>query len=747
MRPRTRMVRFVECRAGSPDPDELNPHCSGGVRRPRPTNAPARCRHGCYWLAACALAIAVAARAAEVEIPLSLDPASVHDLVLTRPTADIVEIRTTGVDPFVATLPFNPGAGAAQVLSFEYIAIAAVPAIEVFVGRPWTEARSQSAEQLPVAEGWSTFSLDLRAAWERTSSPPDRLRLDFGRAAGHVIQLRNLRLRPPNPRENEADGVRLARQQADRALDGELRAYLGRSFSAHVNRVEVHADEIEISGDTGGAAADLFLAESPVWQQAIRERSLPHVAALPANRREFSIKVPRYLASADGRRDRLFTRWLIVRAGARGEEQLSAARYADAVAARHAWPEKKPRSKKGLGGFTANRPELLGDLDALGIDSVTVNLQLSRYLRAQPSAKTFPFNCNGRTYQADRAEIEKLDRTLLAAARRDALVLGILLVSKAGAWDGALGKIMQHPDCEPAGTFSMANVTSAEGVEHYLALLDFLAERYSRPGAPFGRIHHFIVHNEVDAGWVWTNCGEKPPVLYLDQYHKSMRLAQLVARQYDPHARAYISLTHHWAATANHRFYPGREVLGHLLAFSRVEGDFDWGIALHPYPESLREPKTWRDRQATFSFDTPMITFKNVEVLDAWVREPAQRFRGREIRSVHLSEQGPNSPDYSAPALREQAAALAYVWQKIRRLETIEAFEFHNWIDNRGEGGLRIGLRRFPDDREEPFGRKPVWHVYRALDTADEAEATAFALPIIGVQNWDEVPYRGAIRR
>jgi len=193
------------------------------------------------------------------------------------------------------------------------------------------------------------------------------------------------------------------------------------------------------------------------------------------------------------------------------------------------------------------------------------------------------------------------------------------------------------------------------------------------------------------------------------------------------------------------RYTPGREVLKHLLAFSRVEGDFDWGIAHHPYPESLREPKTWLDQKATFAFDTPLITFKNIEVLDAWVKRPEHRYLGRDVRPVHLTEQGPNSRDYSPRALEEQAAAMAYVWQKVRALDAIEGFQFHNWIDNRREGGLRIGLRRFPDDPAEPLGKKPVWHVYGALGTADEEAACAFALPIIGIRSWSEVLHRGPI--
>jgi Family of unknown function (DUF5722) len=696
-----------------------------------------------------AVVLALAARAADI-VALEFDERSFRDLVATRPAPDFVELRTTGADPWIATRPFAAAAAIGKtVLTFEYLAIGAVPGFSVYVGQPWSEARVQAADELPHSEGWSTFSLDLAPAWERAGTPPDRLRLDFGRAPGHLIQVRNVRLRAPDEREREADAHRTARLADGRAHDAELRAYLARSFPAAVTRVAASADEIRIEGVVARAATDeLFLAESPVWQHLTREAPLARVAALrPAADGSFGVNVRR-LAESNGDsapRDRLFSRWLVVRARPGGDEQLSAARYADAVEPRHAWPEKKARSKKGLGGFHAGRPEILGDLDALGIDSVTVNLFLGHYLRAAASATTVPFVRHGRTYHIERGQLERLDRTMLAAARRDALVFAIVLVPPASGWNGNLGAVLQHPDYHPAGTYSMANVTSAEGVAHTVALIDFFAERYSRPGAPHGRIHHWIVHNEVDAGWVWTNCGEKPPVLFMDQYHKAMRLVHLTARQYDPHARAYISLTHHWTETANPRFTPAREVLGHLLAFSRAEGDFDWGLAHHPYPASLREPKTWLDRRVDFTFETPLITFKNIEVLDAWVRQPAQLFLGRHVRSVHLTEQGPNSPDYSERALQEQAAAMAYLWPKLRRLDAIEGFQFHNWVDNRREGGLRIGLRRFPDDAEDPLGAKPIWHVYRALDTPDESRATAFALPLIGIRDWSEVPHLAPI--
>jgi hypothetical protein len=82
---------------------------------------------------------------------------------------------------------------------------------------------------------------------------------------------------------------------------------------------------------------------------------------------------------------------------------------------------------------------------------------------------------------------------------------------------------------------------------------------------------------------------------------------------------------------------------------------------------------------------------------------------------------------------------MAYAWKKIEGLKTIEAFDYHNWVDNRGEGGLRIGLRRFADDQDEPLGKKPVWLVYQAAGTDREAEVFAPYKSVVGVKEWGEV--------
>jgi hypothetical protein len=686
------------------------------------------------WILGLLLGLRAAALSADDEVALEVSPSGHHDVELTRPDGASWQLRTTANDPWVVSVPrAQPlDLGRLPVLSFEYISIGGIDDLQVFMEQPWSEQRSIHCGPLPARQGWTEYSADLHSA-----AAIHQLRLDFGDKPEAVVQLRHLRLRARNQQELDAAQHAAAERDDDRQLETALHEYLGHPFASHVDSVLAAAETIEISATVKEpAGAGVVLAEWPAWVPLTAPLHLSRFQALaPAAGGAVRISVPRYV---DGY-DRVLSRWLLVRRDGDGEVPLSHARWADALPAANALPELRPRTRKGLGGFHAGT--LDGDLDELGISAVTVNISIAQLLKAEAGSGTSEVTAAGRTWHVDRAALERLDATMLAAAKRSIVVLGIILVDKAKHWASPeLGRIFQHPRYQPEGIFSMANVASAEGVGGFAMMMDLLAERYGRPDGLYGRVHHWIIHNEVDMGWVWTNCGARPELVFLDQYHKALRIAYYMARRHDPHARVYISLTQWWNRSEDPAHcHPSHALLDDLTAFSAAEGDFAWGIAYHPYPDSLFEPKSWLDHNVDFTLTTPKITFRNIEVLDAWAKLPANRYQGTIVRSIHLSEQGPNSRDYSAQALAEQAAALAYVWKKIAVLSSIEAFEYHNWIDNRGEGGLRIGLRRFPDDAESPQGAKPVWQLYRALGGPGEDAACEFAKAIIGISSWDEV--------
>ncbi|MGC4014284.1 MAG: DUF5722 domain-containing protein [Luteolibacter sp.] len=677
-----------------------------------------------------AVALLMTARAAEVSC--DIDPVTAHQLAVSRADDGSWELRTEGNDPYVflTALPANATAEGRSVLELGYFSTTGTDHFQVFVNPPCREETSVRGPGIAPAQGWSTQSMDLTKILNKGGEPPKSLRLDFGSQPGKMIRIRSIVLRPLNATEITRRNQEEEKSRVQQQLTEKLKRYLAASFSSAVDHVEITSQKVVVEGHVAPGVAKAFLTDLPLEQEAYVDESLPSGNELALDeKRRFRCELPRM----DGNRDRLFSKWVL----ADGSARISAARYADHIVAITTPPVELPMGRKGIGGFHHGGP--VEDIADLGIGSVTVNLPLGTLLHLAPGAGRTEFKHGGETWYVDDRTVAGFDATLKAAAERHVIVSAILLLPQAkGFADEEVGRRMVHPEADPAGIYTMPNVTTAEGVAAYAAAVEFLAERYSRADKRFGRIHHWILHNEVNSGWIWTNAGEQTVERYTDLYVRSMRIVHLIARQHDPAAKVFVSLEHDWSIPYGAHCYPGKTMLELIAALCRAEGDFEWALAFHPYPSDLMEPKAWKDKDATFTFDTPKITYKNLEVLDAWMRCSEMEFQGKP-RDIHLTEQGVNSRDYSEMALREQAAGMAYAWNKLKPLSTIKVFDYHNWIDNRGEGGLRIGLRKFPDEPMDPLGRKPVWEVYRALDTPDEAVATEFAKPLIGIRQWSEV--------
>jgi len=88
---------------------------------------------------------------------------------------------------------------------------------------------------------------------------------------------------------------------------------------------------------------------------------------------------------------------------------------------------------------------------------------------------------------------------------------------------------------------------------------------------------------------------------------------------------------------------------------------------------------------------------------------------------------------------------MALAGKKMSQLPSIQVWHYHNWIDNRHEGGLWIGLRKFPDDETDPLGVKPIWPLYQALGTPSEEAIIAPYLKTIGLDSWADVRSSGEI--
>jgi len=675
---------------------------------------------------------------------VQLDLSTTHDLEITE-TNGVYDLATTGKDPYIFSLPIeneiNPEN---SQLTFEYFCPTGVDFVEVMFYSGEEIKATKTMRDVGSTEGWVEFKMEVSEAFQNWGEKGDLIRFDFGAAPALKLQVKNIQFRSLTSREKEILAQKEEKKNQEKILENNLRNYLDHDYDNAITNVLVTKDEVIIKGEKSGKE-EIFLVEIPVYENLTELDSFQFIKSIETNEKNFKLSLDRNIQRNGFTEDRALSKWALVEKELDRYSLLSHARYADSIVPKHTYEFVKPSTKKGLGGYSAGREAPSSDLEELGITSATVNIWINGIFRSEASEENMPFEYMGRTYYVNKEEVEKYDKTFLSTVAKDIEVSAILLVAKeSSSTDKEIGRILQHPDTDPAGIYAMPNVTTTEGVQYYAAILDFLAQRYSRPDKKYGRIHHWIIHNEVDAGWVWTNAGDKEALVFMDLYHKSMRMSYNIARKYNPNSKVFISLTHYWNWTSNPNFYHSKELLEQLLDFSKAEGDFEWAIAQHPYPEDLREPKTWLDEKVSFNFDTKLITFKNTEVLDAWVKQPEVLYKGKK-RTVYLSENGTNSPTYSEQDLKEQAAGMAYALKKIKYLDGIDGFQYHNWQDNRKEGGLRIGLRRFPDAEEDPGGKKPVWYVYEAFGTSQEDEVFDQYKEVIGIENWDEIRYKGDI--
>ena len=668
-------------------------------------------------------------------VSLSFVAKNVYDINMTYDeSAGEWHLTTTGTDPYIFTDGIQKDLeDEHRVLSFDYKCAAGVNDLQVFYGKAISEARSRHFGAIPATSTWKNYSCSIaqdRAAfsWGKAG---DNLRLDFGSKKNVALHIKNFQIRQMTEEELKAYEAELAKEQGKEAEAERISNYLSKSYPCSITSVEVGTSEIVIKGRTDGGSG-YYVADIAPWESLTELSAFKEKVSL--NGSSFSVTMPRTVSRDNlPAYDRVLSRFAVVKVDGSSQTLCSHARYADEIKAVRNPAAMAPKTKKGLGGFVVNNN--LSDLDELGITSVTVNIVLNSMVNTVRSGNyMIQRQYGGVTYYMNSGYASQLDK-IMSECRKRGIVVSAIILNRQSDTNSNATALLRHPECD-GGNYSMPNLTSPEGANVYAAVLDFLADRYSTDA--YGRIHHWILHNEVDFGKEWTNMGDQPEFRFMDSYVRSMRICHNLAHKYDPNATVMISLTHAWAKAEGQ--YAPKSLLEDLCKYSAAEGDFLWGVAYHPYPQALPKPEFWKDDiSATYSMSSSYCTFRNLEVVNAWVLDKAHFYKNKSKRLLFLSENGTNSPSYSESDLAKQAAGAAWAWKKTAALEGIDGIQWHNWQDNRAEAGLRIGLRRFPDDSQEPNGKKPAWYVWKAAGTADEDKVFDPYLSVIGISSWSEI--------
>lgn len=287
---------------------------------------------------------------------------------------------------------------------------------------------------------------------------------------------------------------------------------------------------------------------------------------------------------------------------------------------------------------------------------------------------------------------------------------------------------ISYPDARTAtsSSFRAINTSNQYGAGYWGALMGFIAERYSTEEdaatAKYGTVETFIIENEIDLSNSWNVIVDRDKHEPIDiedysfEYERTLRIANQAVKSAYSRDEVLISITHYWKRKTEGGTYAPKDILDCIANKTRKEGNYNWGIAAHPYGYDLTVPAFWNSDLkygVNGSLNTTAITWTNLEVLQLYLEQPAKLCNGN-VRDVYITEGGVATGSSSKPqtdlAKSQQAAGVAYVYYKCTQIPCIKALIYYRLIDNVGDGSF-FGLL-------SPYLQiKPSYEVYKFIDT------------------------------
>lgn len=437
-----------------------------------------------------------------------------------------------------------------------------------------------------------------------------------------------------------------------------------------------------------------------------------------------NISIDRFVESYD----RLYDKYYAVQ----NDKILKGPIYATEIAAiKDVEPNFDIKSKKGVLG------ENIEHFKELDCSYAVLNFQMSSLflfptereaggeIQLVPPAGAIPFESNGKTYYFSPGVVNSWDEEVLkyygdAKAHITAVVWAV-------NFDGLSSENfpldMTYMPWAAQGTKLLSfNTSNKNGFEYYIAFMEFLASRYSDPASNL-YIENFVIGNEVDYSGDYFRISENKAHLdtYMEEYSRLLRISNLAMKKYNERITINASFTHAWAKPGNTETegrmdYAPKTMIEWLNFKSKLEGDYNWGIAPHCYGLSLGQPSVFyndtvhaKEYGITNSIDTTAyLTFSNFELIEEYLNRDEMKYNGT-VRNVWLTEAGVSSKLDKFKV--EQAGCIATSWYKISQMDCVKAFAYYRMFDNAYEGELSFGLI------DKNGNKKPSYKLWKYIDT------------------------------
>lgn len=311
---------------------------------------------------------------------------------------------------------------------------------------------------------------------------------------------------------------------------------------------------------------------------------------------------------------------------------------------------------------------------------------------------------------------------------------------------------LSYPDARSGkSSYYAVNTSNQYGAEYWSAFMKFIALRYSQEtsyeDAVYGTVETWVMGNEIDQSRDWNYIVDltKYQALtvqdYTVEYERMLRITNQSFRTAYSRVVPLIPITHWWNGSYAGDYKP-KQILEIITEKTRKEGNYNWGLAVHPYGADLPVPNFWSAdilKGVNGTLDTQRITWTNLEMLQVYLQQPSKMCNGQ-IRDVYVTEGGVSSGDSESGMFNtskmQQAAGIAYAYYKCTQIPCIKAMNYYRLMDHPYEietqsiyfGLITAGGTTF----------KPSYYVYKYIDTQYSFEVTEQYLEWISWGDYDE---------
>ncbi len=281
---------------------------------------------------------------------------------------------------------------------------------------------------------------------------------------------------------------------------------------------------------------------------------------------------------------------------------------------------------------------------------------------------------------------------------------------------------------QSGSTLRAVNTANAYGADYFAAFMEFIGKRYTQEDGSqkhkYGVVESYVMGNEIDMS-IWWNVIVDVTVHealsledYVTEYERMLRIANQALKKYYAGTEVLVSITNRWNQTEGYGYYAPKNILDLLSVKTLQEGNYNWGIAAHPYGVALSNPGFWagdKNSGMTGALTTSNISWSNLELMQLYLEQPVKLCNGT-VRSVYVTEGGVSSSSADDSGMfekskRQQAAGVAYAYYKCSQLSCVKALNYYRLIDSTGESAY-FGLIV-----KDMSVKKPAYYVYKYIDT------------------------------